>query len=266
MTGRLCNRRALITGASRGLGVALATELAAEGANLILIAQNASRLERWARLVQRRFQVSVEWRKANLANRSELRALVDELERNPADIIVNNAARLQISRFEGLDEHQVDELLRLNIVAPLQLSQAAIPAMRRQNWGRILNVSSAGSLLALPGAALYCATKAAVNSLSEALRRELYGSDVKVTLLIPGVIWTATTRAHLSTMRELYSGDLFESFSVFRRRRVAARSIEALIRGERVVSMMGPALSLRIWVNRFAPGFVDRRFGRVFGR
>lgn len=260
----LIGKTALVTGASRGLGAALAWDLASRAADLVLIARSERRLLRLAHVLRSKFGIRVGTIALDLSKPESLRELSSQLQNERIDLLINNAAHLQACYFEQMASQDISTLLGLNVAAPTQLIQQFLPGMMRRNYGRILNVSSAASLIGLPGLALYSATRSALNTLSEGLRRELAGCDVRVTILIPGILRSPSTVGPLASSEELYQVSPFASFSRLSRRRVARKAVDALIQGRRVVNLTGWALGLRLSVNRLLPRYVDSRFARLF--
>jgi uncharacterized protein len=181
--------RALVTGASEGIGEAFARELAGRGCNLVVVARRRERLERLAAELGARHGVDVEVLAADLTDPraiAEVEARLDA-DPQPIDLLVNNAGGASEQRpFLQLDRDRLDGDAYLNSLALLRLTHAAAQAMARRGHGNVLNVSAGIAFYPLPGAAAYGASKAFVNSLSEALDYELRESGVRVTAVCPG--------------------------------------------------------------------------------
>lgn len=187
-------KSALITGASAGLGEQFALQLADLGAtHLILTARRADRLEKLKNdLLQTRPTLQVDTITADLSEESGVTALIADLEKRgfSPDILINNAGFGDLGTFETSDPAKIDQMLAVNIVALTRLTRWAVPGMLAKKAGWICNVGSTAGLIPLPSFAVYAATKAYVNSFSEALRIELHGSGVYVTALCPGPVET----------------------------------------------------------------------------
>ena len=193
---RLENCRALVTGASAGIGREFAHQLATRAASLVLVARRIDRLEELrAELLGRNPNLEIEVRPTDLAEREA----VDELiawaaaQRPAIDLLINNAGLGDLGAFATSDPRKIDAIMLVNIVALTRLTRGLLPTMIGQKRGAILNVSSSAGFLPIPNFAVYAATKAYVTSFSEALRSELRGTGVGVTALCPGPVRTEFT-------------------------------------------------------------------------
>ena len=183
---------ALITGASSGIGEALARRFAREGHPLVLVARSVDRLDALAAELTAAHGVSVAVRPADLARPDAARGLAAALKRRRIgiDVLVNNAGVLQHGAFTATPPERHQALIDLNVSALTAMLAQFLPPMCMRGSGRILNVASIASFQPVPGLAIYAATKAYVLSLTESLSEELKGSGVTVTALCPGI--TAT--------------------------------------------------------------------------
>ncbi len=182
---------ALVTGATKGLGRALAEELAARGANLVLLARSRAALDELADELRARTGVTARVIAADLTDRASRRAALAELGEQPIDLLLNNAGAGSVGPFldTPLAEH-VDSIA-LNVEALTELTHHVARSMRRAGTGTIVNVGSTAGYLPVPYQASYGATKAYVRSFTEALRVELRGTGVRVVAVNPGAIRTA---------------------------------------------------------------------------
>lgn len=180
-------RRALVTGASSGIGEAAARQLAGCGAHVVLVARSRDRLDALAAELRRSSQVEVEALAADLTEHAGLEAVVSRLRRSdaPVDLLVNNAGAGQVGAFADLDIEAAERQIRLNTIAPLRLTHALLARIRDMGGG-VLNVSSIAATQPVPSMATYAATKAFMSSWSQALREELRDAPVNVTVLAPG--------------------------------------------------------------------------------
>jgi len=187
-------KSALVTGASAGLGEEFAIQLADLGVtHLALTARRADRLEELkACLIAANPSLRVDTIPADLADPSGVTNLIAELDKRgfSPDILINNAGFGDIGTFETSDPAKIESMLAVNIVALTRLTRWALPGMLAKQAGWICNVGSTAGLIPLPTFAVYAATKAYVNSFSEALRIELHGSGVRVIALCPGPVET----------------------------------------------------------------------------
>ena len=190
--------RALVTGASSGIGDAFARRLAAEGTDLVVVARSTDKLEALAAELGSRHRVDVEVIGADLSDMSEVAKVEDRLRDvgRPIDLLINNAGFGTSGRFVELDVDWQDQEIRLNVVALMRLTHAALNSMRGRGSGSVINVSSTASFQALPTFATYAATKAFVTSFSEAVHEEVRREGLSVTVVCPG--FTRTEFADVS--------------------------------------------------------------------
>ncbi len=191
---------ALITGASSGLGLALAEALARRGRNLLLVARQRDALESIACELSQRFGVEALFRVCDLSEPLQVSGLIQELEDSgrQIDLLVNNAGIGSAGLFVEQDWSREQELIELNVLALCRLCHAIGGHMQRRGAGQILNVASLAAFQAGPLMSNYFASKAYVLHFSEALRSELAPYGVKVSVLCPGPVATAFfRRAHL---------------------------------------------------------------------
>jgi short-subunit dehydrogenase len=190
-------QRALVTGASEGIGEAFARELAIMGRDLVVVARRKDRLEKLATELASGNGIEVEVLAADLTHPAPLAEVEARLEADerPVDLLVNNAGGASQHRpFLELDRDRLERDAYLNALALLRLTHAAAEAMARRGHGHVINVSAGVAFYPLPGAAAYGASKAFVNSLSEALDYELRGTSVRVTAVCPGFTRTGAQR------------------------------------------------------------------------
>ncbi|ABU59943.1 SDR family NAD(P)-dependent oxidoreductase [Roseiflexus castenholzii] len=191
----------LVTGASSGIGAATARALVSAGAHVVLTARDAARLNDLARQLKGRARAIP----VDVADPIGVERLVAEIidSYRRIDVVINNAGVGLASPVAQLKPDDLRAALDVNLFGPLSLTQATLPHMRNVGRGQIIFVSSVVGLRALPYAGGYAATKAALDRLSEALRVELHGSGITVTLVRPG-----TTRTAFNTRRLGVHGDL----------------------------------------------------------
>ncbi len=183
----------LITGASSGIGWECARALAPLGVRLVLVARRQERLEQLAQELQMKYQTPC------LAQRLDVRdrhAVQDWFQHLPnqwqrIDIVINNAG---LSR--GLDKlhegniNDWEEMIDTNLKGLLYITRAILPGMVQRGWGHVVNMASIAGLAAYPGGNVYCATKAAVRMLGDALKQDVLGTPVRVTTINPGLVET----------------------------------------------------------------------------
>lgn len=184
---------ALITGASSGIGATFARQVAARGCDLILVARRRDKLEQLAGELAGLYKVRVESIATDLTVDEDVAAVEGKIrETSNLDLLINNAGFGSRGRFWETDPAGQRQMHSLHILATLRLTQAALPGMVRRGRGGIINVSSVAGFGATPGSASYCATKAWMNTFTEAIALELEsaGSRVRVQALCPGFTHT----------------------------------------------------------------------------
>ncbi len=185
--------RALVTGASTGIGRAIAQKLAAGGADLVLVARNGDRLEELAaELRASGGRLDVEVMEADLCDPEGLAAVEKRLvaEEAPIDLLVNNAGLGYEGFFHTQDAAEVWETIGVNVMALVRLTHSALKTMVDRGQGHVVLVSSMASLQGMPMTAVYSATKAFITSFGEAVYEELKETDVVVTTVLPGLTRT----------------------------------------------------------------------------
>jgi len=244
-TAPRAGRTALITGASSGIGAAMARHLAADGWNLALVARNRDRLEWIAEDLRRRHAVSVEILAQDLALPNAAQQIFTwSSQRNlTIDLLVNNAGAGRSGPVIAAGEHAYDDLIALNITALTELSRLFALAMLKHGQGQILNVASTGAYQPGPYTAVYYAAKAYVHSFSLALAEELRGTGVSVTVLCPGA--TATEFSSRAGKADLTSA--------MPPSRVASAAVQGLKRRQRLI-IPGISNRLVIILSKILPG------------
>jgi short-subunit dehydrogenase len=183
--------RALVTGASSGIGRAFAEALAARGHDLVVVARRTERLRELADALQARGRVT-ETMTADLSSDDGLAAVAARLTdpSTPIELLVNNAGFGTSGRFWDLDADREAQEIRLNVEALVVLTHAALTAMVPRGRGGVINVSSVAGYQPTPWGATYGATKAFVSSFTNALHEELRGTGVRILTLAPGFTHT----------------------------------------------------------------------------
>lgn len=194
----LDGRVALVTGASSGIGEATALKLAEAGAQVALVARRKDRLnELGARIRKAGGRAHVI--PADLSREDEAARAVRETEAafGRLDILVNNAGVMYLEPVIEADLGRWRRMLELNVLGLIAATQAALPGMRQRRDGHVVNVSSTAGRFANPNSAGYAATKFGVVGFSEALRREVYKDNIRVTVIEPGLVATEL-REHIA--------------------------------------------------------------------
>jgi len=251
---------ALVTGASSGIGEALARRLAARGHPLVLVARRKERLEALATSLRAAHGVDVRVEACDLAAPDAARTLMAALGGAPVEILVNNAGYGMQGRFVDMAMSDVEKMVRLNVLALTDLTQQMAREMVARKQGMILNVSSSAAFLPSPYVSAYAATKAYVMSFSEALRHELRGTGVSLTTLYPGI-----TRTEFNDVAGAKTPSVLD-FSILSADAVAVAGLEALWARRRAV-IPGVVNKLNALFSVLLPrGLVVRMAGYLLGR
>ena len=187
----------VITGASSGIGEATAMRLAADGAKLVLMARREERLQELAQKLMDEHQTDSMVIKLDVTDREAVLEAFEEVKKNYGRIdgLINNAGLMPVSYLDKLKIDEWDRMIDVNIKGLLYSIAGALPVMKAQQSGHIVNISSVAGRRVGPGFAVYNATKFAVTALSEAMRMELTPSmNIKVTVIEPGAVATELTQ------------------------------------------------------------------------
>lgn len=183
---------ALITGASKGIGLAIAERVAKEGCNLLLVARSESLLKEVARKIENQSKVKVISVPADLTNSDDIEKVFKVLKESfgKIDILINNAGRGIFNYIENGSPKEWKEVIDLNLTGLVHCTHLAVKMMIHQRSGHIINISSVAGRIGIPGWSVYCATKWAVVGFSESIRKELIKYNIRVTVIEPGVVIT----------------------------------------------------------------------------
>ena len=254
------DRVVIVTGASMGIGEAVARAYAREGARVVLAARSFDLVEKLAGELGPDRALPV---RADLRDRAQADAVIAQAVARfgRLDILVNNAGVGLHASLVDTDPNDCQAMFTLNVFAPLWLAQAAVPQMKKQAGGQIINVASVAGRMAFPWIGAYCATKYALDALTTTLRMELRRSNIHVIGIYPGPVKTPFSQ-------NVYGDRRPES--VLRPRGVSAEAVaRAVLRASRHNrrSVMVPAsLRLLIAFHRVLPGLTDRLLARFMLR
>lgn len=220
----------LITGASSGIGAALARELSRRGAKLGLVARRGALLRELAASLPGPSATAA----ADVSDRHAITAAVAEIRRSlgPIDLAIANAGLSHPTRLHPINHEQIEEVIRVNLLGVIHTLNAVLPEMLERKQGHLAAVSSLAAYKGLPGAAAYCASKAGVNTYLEGLRIQLRPHGVEVTLVCPGFVETPMVSGQ-KRMPLLLSPD-----------QAARRIAEALARRRKVYNFPWPMMML----------------------
>jgi 3-oxoacyl-[acyl-carrier protein] reductase len=186
MSGRLAGKRAVVTGAARGIGFGIAERFVAEGATVALVDLRAEEVKEAAAILDAAAVV------ADLADPDQARRSVEQAAEaiGGLDVLVNNAGILHMAPLLEIDVADWDRTFDINVRSMLLTTQAAVPLMRDAGGGKIVNMASMGGKVGAPGQAHYCASKAAVIELTRVAAMELGPLNITVNCICPGYVLT----------------------------------------------------------------------------
>jgi 3-oxoacyl-[acyl-carrier protein] reductase len=189
----LSGKTALVTGASGGIGGAIARALHGQGARVVLSGTRADALDSLKTELGERSSTA----RCNLADSGEIQQLIKNAEAAagaPLDILVNNAGITRDNLFLRMKDEEWDEVIAVNLTAAFKLSRAALRSMMRKRWGRIVTITSVVGTTGNPGQGNYAAAKAGLIGMSKALAAEVASRNITVNCVAPGLVTTAMTQ------------------------------------------------------------------------
>lgn len=234
---------AIITGASSGIGKALAIEFAKNGFNLFLTARNLEALKTVAQECEKKFSIKTEIFSADLADLKSTDELVEKITQQRFDVLVNNAGFGVKGDF--IETSIEDELKMINVQlsAMLKLTKAVLPKMIEANSGKILNIASVYSFAPVPKQAVYSASKAFILNFSSALQNEVKDQNIQISTVCPGITQTEfRTRAGIADKKN--SGMTAE--------KVAEISFSEMMKGKNII-IPGFQNKLFIFIAKYLP-------------
>lgn len=188
----LTGKTALVTGASGGIGAAIARGLHAQGAGVVLSGTRTEQLE----ILRSRLGARTFIAPCNLAVAAEVDGLLAKAEAasgGTIDILVNNAAITRDNLFLRMKDEQWDQVIEVNLTAPFRLCRAALRQMLKKQWGRMISITSIVGITGNPGQANYAAAKAGLVGMTKSIAAEVAGRNITANCIAPGFIATAMT-------------------------------------------------------------------------
>jgi len=191
----LSGRNAMVTGGSKGLGLAMARALAQAGASVVIAARHADKLEAAIPTILDGTTARGAWLVADMTRRDQVEELARQAAESlgPIDILVNNAGINRVSPIDQVQDTDWDEVLAVNLTAPMILSRALAGAMKQRRWGRIIHISSVFGQVSRAGRNAYSASKAGLIGMTHSMALELAPHGVTVNAILPGPFETPLT-------------------------------------------------------------------------
>lgn len=248
----------LVTGASSGIGEALARKFADRGHHLIISARREERLRALAEELGKKVDVRIIV--ADLGRHDGVDLLMQQLADLDVEVemLVNNAGVASSGDFSDLSGNEIDDLIALNVKTLTRLTHALLPGMLDRRQGRILNVASVAAFQPVPSMTLYAASKAFVLSFTEALSEELRGSGVTITALCPGLTRTEMIDSFPGT------NDM-ASLMMASAESVASAGYDAMMRAE-VIRIPGMTNLAAVAWSKYQPRWLIRSLGGILSR
>lgn len=200
----LKGKTALITGSTRGIGAAIATLFASEGANLILLARNLEQLEQQKKELEQNQVISVAVYDADVADAEQVKEVFAEItrEKKEIDIVVNNAGQMLDASLLTLKPEVMRKNVEVNLYGTFYITQAAIKALIRRRGGSVINLSSIVGVNGSAGQSAYAAAKSGIIGFTKSLSKELAPLNIRVNAIAPGFIDTELVAGLSAQARE----------------------------------------------------------------
>jgi 3-hydroxybutyrate dehydrogenase len=189
----LKGKTALVTGSTSGIGLGIAEALAARGANVVLNGLgDRTEIERLRARIADRHRVAVRYDAADMSKPDAIRAMVESsiAELGAIDVLVNNAGIQFVSPVEDFPVEKWDAILAINLSAAFHTTRLALPRMKANGWGRIVNIASAHALVASPYKSAYVAAKHGIAGFTKTIALEVAEQGITVNAICPGYVWT----------------------------------------------------------------------------
>jgi len=203
MSKQLAGRTAVVTGSTSGIGRAIATSLASEGANVMLNGfGDAAQIESLRAELEKTHGVKARFHGADMAKPAEIAAMVKaaEAEFGAVDILVNNAGIQHVAPVDQFPEERWDAIIAINLSSVFHATKAALPGMKARRWGRVINIASAHGLVASPNKSAYVAAKHGVIGFTKTAALEVAEQGVRVNAICPGFVLTPLVQKQIDDL------------------------------------------------------------------
>ncbi len=257
-------RSALVAGASRGLGLLIARELAARGIRTVICARDGDELQAAVRLLRERHGLEVQDYVCDVADGGAVRAMVEAVQREYGhlDVVIHVAGVIQVGPLTAVTEDLFAQAIDIMLWGPIHLALAVLPGMRERGFGRIGVVTSVGGVVSPPHLLPYATAKFGAVGFTQGLHADLAGTGITATTIVPGLMRTGSDR------RATFTGSPEKEYAWFGpaasmpllsmdAERAAARIVEAVLAGRPVVTLT-PLTKVAIRVSGLAPATTTR--------
>jgi len=196
----LANKTAVVTGSTSGIGLGCARAFAAKGANVVINGLgDADEIEKTRAAIEADFGVRCTYSPANMLNGDEIAAMIADADKEfgSVDILVNNAGIQYVSPVDEFPVEKWDAIIAINLTSAFHAIRAALPGMKKNGWGRIVNTASAHALVASPFKSAYVAAKHGIAGLTKTVALEVAQQGITVNAICPGYVWTPLVEAQI---------------------------------------------------------------------
>ncbi len=254
---QLKNCVTVLTGASGGIGQAIAEQLAQQGARLMLVGRNQDKLRKLQQQLQQQYDAHCITIATDISLAIGRQQLLEQIYQhcNRVDLLINNAGISDFHAFDQQSSEQIEQMYATNVLAPLQLSHALLPNMLAHGKGRIVNIGSTFGSIGFAYFATYSSSKFALRGFSEALSRELKGSGVEVSYIAPRAVKTQANSAAVYEMAQATKMKMDEPEEI-------GRFIVHCIRHDKHRAYYGWPEKLFVRINALLPRLVDRALSK----
>lgn len=262
----MTNKTIIITGASSGIGLALANELAKRGANLVLAARKYVTLCQIAQELEKKFGVQVIAVQCDVAKEEDCKQLVAQavLTFKKIDVLINNAGLSMRALFNELDLSVLHSLMAVNFWGTVYCTKYALPALL-ETKGSVVGVSSIAGYRGLPGRTGYSASKFAMNGFMESLRVENLKTGLHVMVACPGFTASNIRNTALNKDGATFGETSMEEEKMMTAAEVAQRIADGISERKRTLIMTTQG-KLAVWMNKFFPAWVDKKVFSLFAK
>lgn len=279
----LQNKVVLITGGSRGLGLILARRMAIEGANVVICGRSEDSLKRAYKDLPFK-STNILAIPCDISDKQQINQMMSRIkeEMGTVDILINNAGVIQVGPMDLMNEEDFKSVMNVHFWGPFHLMNEVLPDMKRKKFGRIVNITSIGSILSFPHLLPYNASKHALSGLSEGISGELKHYNIKVTTVYPGMMRTGSPRnidVKGQHKKEYAWFKLFDSLPLLSMNadKAASKIVDAMKKGDKSLTLTFPAKFIKAvhaiapeltlntidLINNFLPAKPDRLDKRV---
>ena len=204
--------KVVITGASQGIGKAIAEKFADQGASLFLASRNMDKQQQWQRSMTDKYGAAISTFNADLSVKEEVMAFAKAVNEGfeGIDILVNNAGNFEPGNVHDEAEGTLERMINVNLYSAYHLTRALLPSMMKHKSGHIFNICSIAALQAYPGGGSYSISKFALEGFSKNLREEMKPHGIKVTSVHPGAVYTRAWEGFVERSRIMEVTDIAE--------------------------------------------------------